>query len=174
MQGNEQQRGGLRRRIAARWTPLFEDEDEVTPITDEEFAAACDWERLRTTGAVAAHEEPLGIAGLRRSSIFPRHLLRRRDDGRLVPIAFDEAVALVRLTLALEGRGQRSADVLDGTDTVTGPDEHPAGHATTTDTTTDTTFDTADEPLDTEGAEGASDTKADAARGRRRFFRRRD
>jgi len=172
MQGNEQRRGGLRRRIAERWTPLFEDEAEVAPITAEEFAAACDWERLRATGAVAAHEEPLGIAGLRRSSIFPRHLLRRRDDGRLVPIAFDEAVALVRLTLALEGREQRSADVLDGADTVTGPDEHPAGHAAMTDTTTE--FDTADEPCETESAEGTSATKADASRGRRRFFRRRD
>lgn len=179
MQDKEQRRGGLRRRIAQRWTPLFEDEAEVAPLSDEEFAAACDWERLRSTGVVAAHEEPLGIAGLRLSSIFPRHLLRRRDDGRLVPIAFDDAVALVRLTLAQDGRGHATDRALEGTHAIDDVTD-AAGSHTATGGTADGTAD-GDTDGDTDGADdvgatvatGMSDNATDDGRGRRRFFRRR-
>lgn len=102
MQGNKRRRLGLRRRIVERWTPLFDDEDGNEALTVEEFAAACGWADLVADGVVDADEEPLGLAGLRLSVIFPGHLLRVRDDGRLVPVSLDEAVALVRI--AARGR----------------------------------------------------------------------
>jgi len=103
-------RRGLRARVVERWTPLFPDAAATEPLTAGEFAAACGWPDLVAAGTVAADEDPLALAGLRLSSIFPRHLLRRRDDGRLVPVAVDDAVALVRLTLAQRGRGDTPAD----------------------------------------------------------------
>lgn len=174
MQDTERRRRGVRQRIAERWTPLFEDEADVAPISDEELATACDWERLRAAGVVAPHEDPLGIAGLRRSSIFPRHLLRRRDDGRLVPIAFDDAVALVRLALAQEGRDHGVVRVLEGTAAV--PDDN---HAHITAEIAATAFDAGSESRDggadvTADAGDTTDTPTTDGRGRRRFFRRRD
>jgi len=183
MQGNEQRRGGLRRRIAERWTPLFPDKTEPAMLTLEEFTAACDWDRLVTAGVVAPHEEPLGLAGLRLSTIFPRHLLRRRDDGRLVPITLDDAVALVRLTLAQEGRTATGASVLDDTDAVThaitierveraAPDE--AFDAAAGDSSAEDVEDTTivEVPADA-GGHAPGDANGDQ-RSRRRFFRRRD
>jgi hypothetical protein len=99
------QKRGWRGRIVERWTPLFPEETEVTALTAEEFAEACDWPALRAAGIVAEHEHPLELAGLQLSAIFPRHLLRVRDDGRLVPISCEDAVALVRIALAQERRG---------------------------------------------------------------------
>jgi hypothetical protein len=99
------QKRGWRARIVEHWTPLFPDETEVTALTAEEFAEACDWPALRAAGIVAEHEHPLELAGLRLSTIFPRHLLRVRDDGRLVPISCEDAVTLVRIALAQERRG---------------------------------------------------------------------
>lgn len=181
MQGNGQRRDGLRRRIVERWTPLFPDETEPAMLTLEEFTAACDWDRLVATGVVASHEEPLGLAGLRLSTIFPRHLLRRRDDGRLVPITLDDAVALVRLTLAQDGRTATGAHVLDGTDAVTderaeraAPDEALDTDAAAGDSSAENTVDTTivEVPAD---AGGHTPGDADGEqRARRRFFRRRD
>jgi hypothetical protein len=172
MKGNEERRGGLRRWLVDRWTPLFAAETTIASLTAEEFATACDWERLRSSGVVANHEEPLGLAGLRLSSIFPRHLLRRRDDGRLVPIAFDDARALVRLTLALEGRdtGATSDDILEGVDGAS--DESDDMDALDR-------ADTIDVRVDENAADAAVNDAPDAAetggstRTRRRFFRRR-
>lgn len=153
VRNDDQKRGGLRRRIAERWTPLFDEENVVDALTADEFADACDWERLRASGVVDAHENPLSVAGLRLSSLFPRHLLRRRDDGRLVPIALDDAVALVRLTVAQNGRTARTVDQPDQVDARSSDD--PAGGATA-------------------AGDGVAETSDEgAAENRRRFFRRR-
>ena len=113
------QKRGWRARIVEHWTPLFPDETEVTALTAEEFAEACGWPALRAAGIVAEHEHPLELAGLRLSTIFPRHLLRVRDDGRLVPISCEDAVTLVRIALAQEGRDRSASPGSDGLATET-------------------------------------------------------
>lgn len=132
MQGNERRRLGLRRRIVERWTPLFDDESGNEALTVEEFAAACGWADMVADGTVGADEEPLGLAGLRLSTIFPRHLLRVRDDGRLVPVSLDDAVALVRI--AARGRdrvpgGGRHAATVDASDEPADADRAPGEQA---------------------------------------------
>lgn len=158
----EKRRRGFRERIVERWTPLFTDDVEIAALTVEEFAAACGWDELRADGVVREDEEPMALAGLRLSSIFPRHLLRIRDDGRLVPIDVEDAVALVRLTLA---QGGRSAVARRTT-----PDQ-PA----TAVSLADAQGVTAEGDGDASGRDEAARADEGGDDGRRRFpFRRRD
>jgi len=122
MQGNERRRLGLRRRIVERWTPLFDDEGGNEVLTVEKFADACGWADMVADKMVGADEEPFSLAGLRLSTIFPRHLLRVRDDGRLVPVSLDDAIALVRI--AATGRDRAPDGGRHVSATVEASDQH--------------------------------------------------
>lgn len=69
------------------------------PLTLQEFEELCNWESMRRLGIVGEGESPLGIAGLRTSRLFPRHLLYRGEHERTVLLTPVQARGVVAAAL---------------------------------------------------------------------------
>lgn len=104
-------RRALRHRLLgliARYRPLYPADGvgRVAGLTLADVEAACDWDRLQREGSAPLATNPLAVAGLRFSRIFPHQLLWTRPDGKVVVVDVAHAVTLIHD--ALEQRDLQS------------------------------------------------------------------
>jgi hypothetical protein len=90
-------------KLLAHYRPLYPCELEARrdPLTLTSIEEACGWSRLLAQGRVPHGSDPLGLAQLRLSNLFPGQLLWTRDDGKVVVVDVDEAVQVIHAAAAL-------------------------------------------------------------------------
>ncbi len=89
-------------KLLAHYRPLYPCELEARrdPLTLSGLEEACGWSRLLEQGQVPRGSNPLAVAQLRLSNLFPGQLLWTRDDGKVVVVDVDEAVQVIHAAAA--------------------------------------------------------------------------
>jgi hypothetical protein len=72
---------------------------EPAELTLVDVETACGWKRLQLDGLAPLDTNPLEVTGLRFSRLFPRQLLWRHEDGKVVVVDLVQATTLVHETL---------------------------------------------------------------------------
>ncbi len=90
-------------KLLAHYRPLYPCELETRrdPLTLTSIEEACGWAQLLEQGRVPHGSDPLQVAQMRVSNLFPGQLLWTRDDGKVVVIDVNEAVQVIHAAAAL-------------------------------------------------------------------------
>ena len=84
-------------KLLAHYRPLYPCELEARrdPLTLSDIKEACGWLQILEQGRVPHGSDPLAVAQLRVSNLFPGQLLWTRDDAKVVVVDMDEAVQII-------------------------------------------------------------------------------